>query len=309
MHRWSELDWNDVRLILAIAEFGSFQKAARALKIDQATVSRRVGALERRCGCPLFIRRASGAVPSLSGQALVALARNAGTAIARFERALDGAGGLGDTVTIATTEGIATYLLGPALSARGADLATALGPGPTTKLPAVRFVRLGSPADLEIMLLEPGAAIPRHAWAQARKIGAMTFELMAGARYLAAHGPVDGWSALAEVPLLNHESYEVHPACRPWRSLIDDRGRPPVATWPTSSALHRATVLGGGVTLLPTFSPLLDDQVRRVCPDFNLGILVEIWIVAEPEALRLASVRHVYDAVSALFNATPWLGV
>ena len=43
-------DWNDLRYFLAVAETGSTLAAGRALRVSQATVARRVAALERALG-------------------------------------------------------------------------------------------------------------------------------------------------------------------------------------------------------------------------------------------------------------------
>ena len=57
------LDWDDLRYFLAVTRAGSASAAARALRVAQTTVSRRVSALEDELGVQLF-------VPTLSGQSL-----------------------------------------------------------------------------------------------------------------------------------------------------------------------------------------------------------------------------------------------
>ncbi|MCL4146131.1 UNVERIFIED_CONTAM: hypothetical protein GTU68_016137, partial [Idotea baltica] len=54
------LDWQDLRLFLAVAENGSFSAAARALKLGQPTLSRRIAALEEQLSQPLFTRLSAG---------------------------------------------------------------------------------------------------------------------------------------------------------------------------------------------------------------------------------------------------------
>lgn len=51
-----DFDWNSLKLILVVRQAGSFSGAARLLGIDETTVSRRVRALERQFGLPLFQR-------------------------------------------------------------------------------------------------------------------------------------------------------------------------------------------------------------------------------------------------------------
>jgi DNA-binding transcriptional LysR family regulator len=53
-------DWDDLRLFLCVAEQGSLSAAARMLKLGQATLSRRIGALESQLGEPLFTRASQG---------------------------------------------------------------------------------------------------------------------------------------------------------------------------------------------------------------------------------------------------------
>jgi DNA-binding transcriptional LysR family regulator len=66
-----ELNWDDLKIALAIARHGSLNAAARALGTTQPTVSRRLGGLERRIGVKLFERAASGLSPTALSAALV----------------------------------------------------------------------------------------------------------------------------------------------------------------------------------------------------------------------------------------------
>ena len=56
----NELNWQDIRLFLAVAEGGSFSSSARELKLGQPTLSRRIAELEEQLGQPLFIRQSQG---------------------------------------------------------------------------------------------------------------------------------------------------------------------------------------------------------------------------------------------------------
>ena len=51
------LDWNDIRYFLAVARQGSTLSAARALRVSQTTVARRITALEEALGVTLFDKR------------------------------------------------------------------------------------------------------------------------------------------------------------------------------------------------------------------------------------------------------------
>jgi molybdate transport repressor ModE-like protein len=84
--RWAgmnNVDWNDLRFLLAVAHSGSAAGAARVLGVSYATVLRRIQALEDGVGTPLFDRLQTGYVPTPAGQRFVEV----GDA---FERTLTG---------------------------------------------------------------------------------------------------------------------------------------------------------------------------------------------------------------------------
>ena len=71
----SVLDWDRIRVFHAVAEAGSFTKAADRLNLSQSAISRQMGALEEDLGTPLFHRHARGLVLTEQGEILQAAAR------------------------------------------------------------------------------------------------------------------------------------------------------------------------------------------------------------------------------------------
>lgn len=62
--RFSSIDWDDLRVFLALARAGTLRGAARALGVNHATVTRRLGQLEAGLETRLFDRRPDGLVPT-----------------------------------------------------------------------------------------------------------------------------------------------------------------------------------------------------------------------------------------------------
>jgi DNA-binding transcriptional LysR family regulator len=60
MVRLEDLDWDDLRIFLAVARAGNLSQAAKQIKLDHSTVSRRIAQLELCLGSPLFERRREG---------------------------------------------------------------------------------------------------------------------------------------------------------------------------------------------------------------------------------------------------------
>lgn len=86
-HAPVHIPWNDVQLVLAIAETGSLSRAARSLRLTQPTVSRRLADLEAELGEALFLRSVDGTTPTSFAERLLAPARRMAECAAEVEHA------------------------------------------------------------------------------------------------------------------------------------------------------------------------------------------------------------------------------
>lgn len=68
------MDWDNLKVALAISRTGSLTQAAQVLGIDQSTAGRRLGALEADLGTILFVRSKTGFSLTDAGEAAVARA-------------------------------------------------------------------------------------------------------------------------------------------------------------------------------------------------------------------------------------------
>ncbi|MFM0292453.1 MULTISPECIES: LysR family transcriptional regulator [Paraburkholderia] len=84
------MDWNDVRIFLAIAREGTLGRAARQVGQTQPTIGRRLRMLEASVGQTLFQRTADGFVLTEEGSAVFATAERMEDEAHAFERALAG---------------------------------------------------------------------------------------------------------------------------------------------------------------------------------------------------------------------------
>ena len=81
-------DWDDLRYFLAVARHGSTLAAAKALKVNQSTVHRRLDELERRLGRRLVVRQPTGYKLTELGQDLLTYAERVQETVHSFERRL-----------------------------------------------------------------------------------------------------------------------------------------------------------------------------------------------------------------------------
>jgi DNA-binding transcriptional LysR family regulator len=112
------LDWNDLRYFLGVARTGSTLAASRSMRVAQATVSRRITALEEALGTKLFVRSPSGYSLSVRGLAVLAAAEQVERSINALVNSVEAEGRrLSGTVRLTTVESAANVWLMPALAA------------------------------------------------------------------------------------------------------------------------------------------------------------------------------------------------
>src|SRR5712675_107014 len=106
------MDWDDVRVFLAVAREGSMRAAGRALGLSQPTIARRLAAFEASFGGQtLFDRLPEGLRLNALGEQLVAAAESVEDAVLRLERRRAAASPeLRGTVRVSTGECAAGFL-------------------------------------------------------------------------------------------------------------------------------------------------------------------------------------------------------
>jgi DNA-binding transcriptional LysR family regulator len=110
-----------MRIFLAVVRAESLSGAGRALRLDPATVGRRVARLEEALGAPLFVKSPTGYALSEAGARLVAHAIRAEQAMEAAPGEISGqAGGLAGQIRIGAPDGCANFVLPQVCAAIGA---------------------------------------------------------------------------------------------------------------------------------------------------------------------------------------------
>jgi DNA-binding transcriptional LysR family regulator len=110
--------WDDLRVFLALARHGSLSATARALRVNHATVARRIGSLEATLGRALFERRADGYPLTPAGRAILDEAARMEDAASAIARATE-APGLGGIVRLSAAPSFVEGYLAERLAAWG----------------------------------------------------------------------------------------------------------------------------------------------------------------------------------------------
>lgn len=295
-------DLTTLRLLLAVSDSGSFNRAASVVGTKESTVSRRMADLEREAGVPLFLRRTTGTELTEAGRQLVTAAEAVMESISGFDSLLGSLARVTERpVTISAPEGLTSYILAPLSSGF-------TPPGSpvrfSSSMPPVTFLPMGAAADIELILVPQKSPIPKSSEHVARKLGIMSFRPAASRLYLETNEAPQSVAELAKRPIIQHVLYGSHPSFTRWAEIASSNSRGPVVTVSTSSALHRVTLTGAGIALLPTFSELLDQSVVVLPVGEPIG--VEVWATALPETLRLPTVKRAWDVLCAGFQSSVW---
>ncbi|WP_336097655.1 LysR family transcriptional regulator [Roseovarius sp. CH_XMU1461] len=182
-------NWDDLRVFLAVARAESLSGAGRVLKMDPATVGRRIARLELDLGAPLFAKSPQGYALTLEGQRLLSHAARAEDEMMRaFEDVAGQEGPLSGQIRLGAPDGSANFLLPQVCAAiveKHPDLEVQI-----VALP--RIVNLSKrEADMAI-----GVSAPTAGRLHVEKISDYKLHLAAAQSYLDRHPPITRLSDL-----------------------------------------------------------------------------------------------------------------
>lgn len=105
-------NWDDMRVFLAVAREESLSGAGKKLKLDPATVGRRIQRLEEALGVTLFAKSPQGYAMSAEGERMLARAEQAEQAMMLAEEEIRGeTGQLTGTIRLGAPDGCANFVL------------------------------------------------------------------------------------------------------------------------------------------------------------------------------------------------------
>lgn len=278
-------DWEDLRHFAALAEAGTLSGAARRLRVDHATVGRRVASLEGALGIRLVDRLPRRCVLTEVGQRIATLAGEIGEQTYAIERAARGSQvpAVAGRVTLSAPPIFASHFLAPRLAPL------------REQHPLLRLVLSGEAASVSLSRQEADLAVrlgrPQERSSVVRRLGAMRFGLYAAQHYRALGEP-DGWEFIAYGPVLDHLPQQQ------WLRKIAGE-RPIVFEASDIAAQHAAALSGVGVAALPCFLAAHDTGLVRLGVETPAPVR-ELWLVVHTDLRRAPAIKAVMDFVAAL---------
>ncbi|MGO4193991.1 LysR family transcriptional regulator [Rhizobium sp. YAF28] len=281
---FTQLDWDDLRHFLALAQAGTLLGAARQIGVEHATISRRVTALEKGLGRKLVDRRGRRIILTGDGEQI---ARHAAL-VAQQMAAIEQLGRASATETRGHVRISAPPALSSVLLAK--PVAAIRREHPGVEITLVGEKRLASlnrrEADIAVRMSRP-----EDGDYAITKLGEMDFHLYASKAYLETV-PEAQWTFIGYDEGMNASPQQLR--------LFELAAGRPIAI--RSSVLEfqaAAARLGGGVVLLPDFAVSGTDGLQRIEDEDPLTR--EVWLVVHAEIKDVPAVRVVMEALKSAF--------
>ena len=292
-------DWSDLRLFYAVAETGSFSEAAAALGLTQPTVSSRIRDLEARLAVRLFNRAGQKLSLTEAGESIRDHVLTMERSAAQVERlVLDRDKRSEGRVVIAAPDGLATYLLMPAVAKffrEAPEIALAFDCGLWTD------TEVGGHVDIALQFDEVN-----NNDVISTPLGYYHYCLYSSKSYLDTYGSPSSLAAVADLRLLHHVAHTRQP--ENWSlktAAFHGLANVGLAT-NSSSALIEAVRAGAGVASLPsvvsTFAPEL------VMLDLPPMARLELRMCVHRDVINAARIQRVITWLTEVFDARtkPW---
>lgn len=288
------MNWDDAKIFLALYREGTLRGAARRVGVDQATIGRRIAAMEQALAATLFLRTSKGYLLTQIGEVVLASAQRMELAATDFVRAAQGLDNrLVGEVNVATTDTLGTDFLLPALGALH------------RKHPDIRVILKASTQVVNLTLREADIAIrtvkPTNPDLIIRKLASWPIGLYASQDYLDCHGLPETGSNFSGHSLV---VYEPHWQSSRVATVLEEPadGAKIAAGVDTSLMLRQALLMGLGLGEMAV--PLAEQAgLVRIWPERQLPTPYEIWLVTHQDVQQAARVRAVIHAIETAFEA------
>jgi DNA-binding transcriptional LysR family regulator len=286
-------NWNDLVFFLELARQGRLMPAARRLKVDHTTVSRRISELEKDLAIKLFERKPDGFLLTEDGHRLLVIAEKMETlGLSILETIKATPSELSGRVRLATMEGIASYYLTEKLVNFNA-----LHPQILVELVTERYLinLTKREADVSISFVPPVG--PRL---NVRKAGTFKLGLFASASYLERRGAPQKIEDLLSHDFVDYVVDLVVIANVHW--LLDVL-EPEHVVFRSSSmaAQQNAIVAGRGLGLLPYFSAKKEPRLLPVLQD-RVRVERELYVTVHEDIQFMGRVRALTRFLFSLFE-------
>ncbi len=282
------MDWDDIKVMLALCRCGSARAAAQQLGVSNSTVTRRLDELERALQTHLFDRTPDGYRMTAAAEQLLPVAEHVEELVLAAERQLTGGDqNLQGSIRLTLPEGV------DFLMARLARFAEDY-PGIDLELmPSFDTLDLSRrEADIAIRVMPAGVRPPEYLIG--RHVATLSASVYVHRELLHPENPADvshlGW--IGKNPAGQREEWlaQTHYPLQPVRHAIRDY-----------RLLYKAVQCRMGMAFMPCYLAYRDRDVVRV-PEAPIVHTADIWVLTHKDLRLSARMRVLREVIAEEFE-------
>ncbi|CAM8649937.1 LysR Transcriptional regulator [Paracoccaceae bacterium] len=286
------MDWDDLRVFLAVARRESLSAAGKALRIDPATVGRRISRLEDSLAARLFVKSPQGYALTETGARLVPRAEAAEAALRGLDEAAETPEGLTGQIRLGAPDGCANYLL-PQVLAQMCDR----HPGLEVQLVALPRVFNLSKREADMAI---GVSRPEAGRLVVQKLTDYRLHLAASRHYLAAHPPIASRGDLRAHRLVGYIPDMIFDKELDYLAELG-LAAPPLASNSVSVQLNFLRA-GAGVGVVHDFALPAAPDLQRILPD-DISLTRSFWLIRHADDARVPRLTRFAEDLVRLCRA------
>ena len=286
------MDWDDLRVFLAVARRESLSAAGKALRIDPATVGRRISRLEDSLGARLFVKSPQGYALTETGARLVPRAEAAEAALRGLDEGAETPEGLTGQIRLGAPDGCANYLL-PQVLAQMCDR----HPGLEVQLVALPRVFNLSKREADMAI---GVSRPDAGRLVVQKLTDYRLHLAASRSYLAAHAPITTRSDLKAHRLVGYIPDMIFDKELDYLAELG-LAAPPLASNSVSVQLNFLRA-GAGVGVVHDFALPAAPDLQRILPN-DISLTRSFWLIRHADDARVPRLTRFAEDLVRLCRA------
>lgn len=286
------MDWDDLRVFLAVARRESLSAAGKALRIDPATVGRRIARLEDSLGARLFVKSPQGYALTDAGARLVPRAEVAEAALRGLDETAEMPEGLTGQIRLGAPDGCANYLL-PQVLAQMCDR----HPGLEVQLVALPRVFNLSKREADMAI---GVSRPEAGRLVVQKLTDYRLHLAASRSYLAAHPPIASRGDLKAHRLVGYIPDMIFDKELDYLAELG-LAAPPLASNSVSVQLNFLRA-GAGVGVVHDFALPAAPDLQRILPD-DISLTRSFWLIRHADDARVPRLTRFAEDLVRLCRA------
>lgn len=279
------LDWNDLKLVLAIAEAGTLSGATRMVDASQPTVSRRLKELEKTLGLKLFERGLEGYKLTSVGKRVHACALQMEFEARQIERDIANDTAPEGNIIVTATEDFAFFLLTPLLARFRTDF------------PSITHEMLISFHAVDVLRRVADIAVrvgkPHSDGLERRCIGQAHFAILGSSDYLKKNGEPKRLSDLKHHTIVGSNG---DIANFMQTKLLHDISKGASITLTTDNLMNQlaAVKAGFGLAALPTYMAIGAPELRQVLVD-EFQPSLDVWLLVHKDIAQVERIRTLVD--------------